>query len=105
MGVNHRGRDLFVAEQLLNSANIIPIFQQMRSKTVSKRVAAGCLCDAGSADFIAARHFASCVLGQVVSAFFATARVDRDSIGGKDVLPEPTRAQRWDISDAGPIGR
>jgi hypothetical protein len=35
--VDHRGRHIFVTEQFLHSANIIPVFQQVSSKTVAPR--------------------------------------------------------------------
>ena len=42
MRVNHGGSHVLVAEQLLNSADIIAIFKQIRCEGVTERVA-GCM--------------------------------------------------------------
>ena len=34
MGVNHRGSDVFVTEQLLNRADVVAVFKQMRSRSL-----------------------------------------------------------------------
>ena len=34
VGVDHGGLDIFVAQKLLHSANIIPILQEMRGEAV-----------------------------------------------------------------------
>src|SRR5215510_15055501 len=36
--VDHRGGDIFVPQQLLDRANVIPVHQHMRSETVTERV-------------------------------------------------------------------
>src|ERR1043166_6069049 len=41
MRVLHGGLAMFLAKQFLDSADIISVFQQMRSKTVAKRVEVG----------------------------------------------------------------
>jgi hypothetical protein len=40
VGIDHRGSDVLVAEQLLDSTNVIAILKQMRRETVPKSVAA-----------------------------------------------------------------
>jgi hypothetical protein len=35
MGVDHGGTDVFMAQELLNGANIVAIFQQMGSKAMA----------------------------------------------------------------------
>jgi hypothetical protein len=50
VSINHCRGDVFVAEQFLHSANIVTVPQQMRSKTVSKSMAACGFWDAGDAN-------------------------------------------------------
>lgn len=40
MGIDHRGFDIFVPQQFLHRADVIPRFQEMRGKTVAKGVRA-----------------------------------------------------------------
>jgi hypothetical protein len=41
MGVNHRGRDIGMSQQLLHGANVATVFQQVRREAMSQRVATG----------------------------------------------------------------
>jgi hypothetical protein len=50
MCVNHCGGDVFVSEELLDSADVVARLEQMCSKTVAKSVTAGGFAQAGSAD-------------------------------------------------------
>jgi len=36
MGVNHRGSDVFVTEELLNRTDVVAVFKQMRAKLCLK---------------------------------------------------------------------
>jgi hypothetical protein len=38
MGIAHRCTDIFVSEQFLDRADVIPIFQEMGRKTMSERI-------------------------------------------------------------------
>jgi len=38
MGIDHRGLEKFVPQELLNGSNVIALFQQMDGKTVSQRM-------------------------------------------------------------------
>jgi len=38
MRVNHRGANIAVAEEILNSANVVAIFQKMGCKRMAERV-------------------------------------------------------------------
>ena len=40
MRVNHSGRYVLVAEQFLNSSDVVPVFEQMRGEAVPESVAA-----------------------------------------------------------------
>jgi len=50
VGIDHRGSDVFVAEQLLHSRNIVTVLKQMRGETVPKSVAACRLSNPGGPD-------------------------------------------------------
>ena len=50
VGVDHRGGDVLVAEQLLHGADVASVFEQMRGKRVPERVAGRALGDAGRQD-------------------------------------------------------
>src|SRR5438105_14206281 len=68
--VNHRRAHIFVAKQLLNSANIVAAFEQMRRKRMSERVTRSWLCDTGTANCIF--HCAlKNALGDVVALLFS----------------------------------
>ena len=41
VGVNHGGADIFVAQELLNGANVVARLQKVGGETVSKRMNAG----------------------------------------------------------------
>ncbi len=94
VGVNHGSGDVFVAEELLDGANIVAVLEQMGSKTVPESVATGGFVDAGGADGVA-DGVLEVALGGVVAAFFAGARVEGDAIGGEDVLPNPMTRGVW----------
>ena len=68
--VNHRRGHIFVAKQLLNCANIVAAFEQMRRKRMSERVTRCWLCDTGTANCIF--HCAlKNALGDVVTLLFS----------------------------------
>ena len=77
-----------MAKQLLHATNIIPILQQVRSKTVPESVAAAGFLHVGRAHSVSDRIL-QIALREVVPAFFAGARIDRNFIGRKNVLPDP----------------
>ena len=88
VGVNHRGRDILVAEEFLDGTNIITVLQQMGSKTVPKGMAACRFFDtAGSNGILDGVLKVS--LRHVMAASFAAARVDCDFLGREDILPGP----------------
>ena len=84
--VDHRGQHIFVTEQFLHSADIIPVFQQMSSKTVAERVATCSLTDSrpfdGSFDC-----FLQIFLRNMVAPSFERARIGGNFGGRKSVLP------------------
>jgi hypothetical protein len=56
MRINHRGSDVLVAEQLLDSANVVAGFQHVRGKAMAQAVTCGVLLNAGFRDgFFTAR--------------------------------------------------
>ena len=88
MGVDHCRGHIFVAQQLLHSANIISILQQMCSEAVPKGVAACRLRDSGALD----RGFHGLLkvfLRYVVTTRLARARVHGNFRGWENVLPSP----------------
>ena len=48
MGVDHGGADVAVTQELLNRADVVAVFQEMRREGVSQGVAAGGFGDSGS---------------------------------------------------------
>ena len=86
VGVDHCSRHLLVTEQFLHSADIIPVFQQMRSKTMPEGVAARRLADSrpfnGSFD-----RFLQIFLRNMMTPDFTRARICGDFRGWKSVLP------------------
>ena len=40
MGVDHRGSDVFMAQQFLHGANIVAVFEEMRCEGMSERMTA-----------------------------------------------------------------
>ena len=74
MRVNHRRCQLLVSEQILNGANILPVFEQMRGKRMAKRMRAGVFYDTAflQRDF---KGFLQTRSGDVMSADFAGARI------------------------------
>ena len=76
MSVNHGGGDVFVAEEFLDGANIIALFQQVRSETVPERVAVGGLGDAAGPDCVF-DGVLEVFLVDMVAAFLAATRIER----------------------------
>lgn len=77
-----------MTQQLLHSANIISILQQMCSETVPKGVAACRLRDSGALDR-GFHCFLKVFFGYVVTTPLARARVDGNFRGWENVLPSP----------------
>ena len=48
MGIDHRGADVLVAQQLLHGPNIVAVFQQMCGEGVAQRVTRRRLLNSGS---------------------------------------------------------
>src|SRR3990170_4201621 len=79
--VDHRGRDILVAEKLLDGADVITALQQMRGETVPqdmRRLPCGLR--------YGALHD---LLVQVMAANDAVERIGRAAAGGEYVLPGP----------------
>jgi hypothetical protein len=47
MGIAHRCTDIFVSEQFLDRADVIPIFQEMGRKTMAQRMTTAAFLEAG----------------------------------------------------------
>ena len=75
MGVNHGGGDVFVAEEFLDGANIIALFQQVRSETVPERVAVCGLGDSAGPDGVF-DGVLEVFLVDMVAAFLAAPRIE-----------------------------
>jgi hypothetical protein len=77
-----------VAEQLLDRADIVTRFQQMRRERMAQCVRRREFGDAGIAHRLAHRALERLV-AQVMAAHIAAARIGRDPLGGEHVLPTP----------------
>ncbi len=75
MGVDHGGADVFVAEELLDGANVVAGFEEMGGKAVAEGMAAGWLLDAGGDDGLF-DGVLEVLFGEVVPTSFAAARVE-----------------------------
>ncbi len=82
MRINHRGADIFVPQQVLDSANVQAVLQQVRCVRVEECVITNlfinfCLFNR--------RFDCSANIGSVkmMTAFYARSRVSRDFTGGK----------------------
>ena len=88
VGINHRGGNVLVSKQLLDGTDIVATFKQVRGKAVSERVAAGCFRNTrlldGEFDGVL-----KILLGNVMPAEFARARVAGEFSGWENVLPRP----------------
>src|SRR5262249_14650912 len=77
-----------MSQQLLDAPNIIPVFEQMRSKTMPKGVTTGRFRNFRRADCIP-----NCILqislAYMVPAFLSTAWIHGDSLRRKNILPSP----------------
>ena len=74
MGIDHRRLHILVAEQFLHRADIVPVFQEMRSKAMSKRMASHLLMDACPARRIAYGAL-DIVFAQVVASNLSVTRI------------------------------
>src|SRR2546429_9122541 len=85
MGVNHGGRDVFVAEQLLNRTDVVAVFKQMRGEAVSEGMAACRFSDSGCSDCQFDRVL-KVLFGDVMPPQIARARIEGRLCGGKERL-------------------
>ena len=88
MGVHHRGADVGVPEQLLDRADVMTRFEQMRRERVPQRMRRGGLRNAGAPQGLAHRPLERLV-ADVVPPLDAASWVERAAIGGKNILPAP----------------
>src|SRR6266545_4762194 len=77
-----------MAEQLLNGADVVAIFKQMRCETMPKSMATGCLHHACALDGSLDGPLQA-ILSNVVATDRARARIFRALGGRKDILPAP----------------
>jgi hypothetical protein len=86
VGVNHRGLDVGVPEELLDGADVIAVLEEVCGERVPQGVAAGVFLYACGADR-ECNGALYCGFFEVVPPLKAAARVDGDARGGEDVLP------------------
>src|SRR3990170_7201867 len=86
--VDHRGRDILVAEKLLDGADVIAALQQMRGETVPQDMRRHGFCDTSLPCDLryGALHD---LLVQVMAANDAVERIGLAAAGGEYVLPGP----------------
>jgi hypothetical protein len=88
VGINHRGRNIFVPEEFLNGPDIITVLQKMGSETVPKRMTARRFRDTAGPDGILDRVL-QVSLRDVVPACLAATRINGGIVSGEDILPSP----------------
>jgi hypothetical protein len=88
VGVNHGRFNIGMAEEFLDGADVVAGFEQVGGEGVAEGVAADGLGDAGGAG-CAADFLLQAGSIRVMTAEDARARIDREPIRGKDVLPLP----------------
>lgn len=88
VGVDHGGLDVFMAEQILDGADVVTGFEQVGGEAVAQSVAGGAFFEAGQFGG-AADGFLDGAGAEVVAAGDACAGIDRKAWGGEDVLPDP----------------
>jgi hypothetical protein len=88
VGVDHRGFDIAMAEEVLDRANIVAVFQKMSGEGMAERVAGHAFGDVGAAAG-EANGFLEAAAAGVVPAADTGARVGRDLPGGEHELPDP----------------
>jgi hypothetical protein len=88
MGVNHGGLHIFVPEEFLDGPDIIALLEELSRETVPKGMAADVFVEPHHTPCLA-HHLLQSTLTQVMAADDPRARVFRQTVGGKDVLPDP----------------
>src|SRR6266550_5326304 len=88
VSVDHRRAHVFVPEKFLHCANVVAVLQQMRGKTVTKRMTARRLTDARFSHGVL-----HCVLQilfvHMMASLSSGARINGSPFSGKNVLPCP----------------
>ena len=91
VGVDHRGADVTVAEQLLDGAHVVAVFEEVSRERMTQRMAARTLTDPRSVE-----GFLECALHdrfvQVMALAFADDTFEVETLGRKDPLPGPLSA-------------
>ena len=92
--INHRSRNIRVAQQFLHRANIVTIAQHMGRETMAQRMRRRGLVDTGMQ-----RRLLDCALQsllvQMMTSDDARARVRRKLVRRKHVLPGPLTRRIW----------
>jgi hypothetical protein len=88
VGVDHGRLDILMAQQFLYGANVVAGFEQVGSKGVAKGMRCDMLVDLSGVRGAAHGALQDRLIGMVAAHLFA-ARVDGESVGGEDILPEP----------------
>lgn len=88
VGINHRGPNIFVAQQFLNSANVIARFKQMGGKTMSKGMTTDRFGKFSRPDRLF-DGFLQAAFIHMVPAGLTGAGIAGELMSGKDVLSGP----------------
>jgi hypothetical protein len=91
MRIDHRRLHIVVAQQLLHRPDIVALLQQMRRKTVPKGMAAGAFGKPCRTP-CSAHSLLQAILTGVMAADDSRPRVFRQTVGWKDVWPDPEPA-------------
>jgi len=88
MGINHRCFDILVTESLLHRANVVAILQAMRRKAVTESMAGDSFLYLSQVYRLPHGSLSACFMA-MMSSCDTTARLLRQPIRRKDVLPKP----------------
>ena len=101
VGIDHRGRHVAVAQQLLDRPDVGTVLQQMGGEGVAEGVAAGALGDARTA-YRGLHRALQDGFVQVMPAALARLAVQVGTRGGEDPLPAPLAAGPRILPGQGP---
>jgi hypothetical protein len=88
MRVNHSCLHIFVPEEFLDRPDVVALLQQMRGKTVSEGVTTAAFVEPHRTPCLA-HSLLQTTLTRVMAADDPRPWVFRQTVGGKDILPDP----------------
>lgn len=94
MGINHRGGNIRMTEQLLHRSDVVAILQQMSGEGVAQSVRRGGLGEIGIAHRLFHRALHAFFI-HMMAARLAGARINRQTLRREHILPAPIAPGCW----------